>query len=44
MDYLSVHFYTGCDDYYETLASVDRAEHLLRLADSAIEIRVHSRP
>ncbi|HXI38986.1 MAG TPA: alpha-L-arabinofuranosidase C-terminal domain-containing protein [Bryobacteraceae bacterium] len=38
VDYLSVHFYTGSDDYYETLASVGRAEHLLRLADSAIEI------
>ena len=37
MDYLSF-FYTGCDDYYETVAPVDRAEHLLRLADSAIEI------
>ncbi len=38
VDYISVHFYTGSDDYYETLASVKRAEHQLQLADSAIEI------
>jgi alpha-N-arabinofuranosidase len=38
VDYISVHFYTGSDDYYETLASVKRAEELLRAADSAIEI------
>jgi alpha-N-arabinofuranosidase len=37
-DYISVHFYTGSDDYYETLASVKRADELLRAADSAIEI------
>ena len=38
VDYISVHFYTGSDDYYETLASVKRAEHQLQLADSAIEV------
>ncbi|HKW98934.1 MAG TPA: alpha-L-arabinofuranosidase C-terminal domain-containing protein [Bryobacteraceae bacterium] len=38
VDYISVHFYTGSDDYYDVLASVKRVDDLLRLADSAIEI------
>ncbi|MBI3667934.1 MAG: alpha-N-arabinofuranosidase [Acidobacteria bacterium] len=38
VDYISVHIYTGSDDYYETLASVKRAEQLLRETDSVIEI------
>jgi alpha-L-arabinofuranosidase len=37
VDYLSVHFYTGSDDYYETLASIKNVERLLREADGAIE-------
>ncbi len=38
VDYISVHTYVGGDDYYELLGSVKRAEDLLRLTDSAIEI------
>ncbi|HWC00514.1 MAG TPA: alpha-L-arabinofuranosidase C-terminal domain-containing protein [Bryobacteraceae bacterium] len=37
-DYLSVHLYVGGDDYYELLATIRRAEHLLRVTDSVIEV------
>jgi len=37
-DYISVHTYVGGDDYYELLGSVKRAEDLLKVTDSAIEI------
>jgi alpha-N-arabinofuranosidase len=38
-DYLSVHLYVGGDDYYELLATIKRAEDLLRVTDSVIELR-----
>src|SRR5207247_5684786 len=38
VDFISVHFYAAGDDYYDLLASVNRAEELLKLTDSAIEV------
>ena len=38
VDYISVHLYVGGDDYYELLATVKRAEDLLRVTDGVIEI------
>lgn len=43
VDYISVHIYVGGDDYYELLGSVKRAERLLRLSDSIIEVAMLKR-
>ena len=37
-DFLSVHLYVGGDDYYELLATIKRAEDLLRETDRTIEV------
>ena len=37
-DYISVHMYAGSNDYYELLGTVKRADSLLRVTDSVIEI------
>ena len=38
VDYISVHDYEGSDDYYESLASVRRFEHNIKLMDATIEL------
>ena len=38
IDYISIHFYVGSEDYYETLASTEMVEKRIKLLASAIEI------